>query len=193
MGFIALHLLGCAREIPSLVDQARVPGNVTIGRVLAVNIGERTRRYPPEVRAFEVEDRRTNERFTIRIDAGDRQFVIPLTSGDYLLRRVQVTEGPFMSMAELAIPFSVGKGPVSYVGTWRFGVGSPGYGRMVSVSIVFDQQDMIQTLDFFHREYPNLAHQPVEEMRGEPPLAAVRLFEVMPYPRIHRYFRRHWW
>jgi hypothetical protein len=175
------------------VDQARVPGNVTIGRVLAVNIGERTRRYQPEVRVLDVEDRRTSDRFSIRIDAGDRQFVISLPPGNYVLNRVQIAEGPFMSMAELAMPFSVGKGPVSYVGTWRFGVGSPGYGRMVAVSIVSDQQEMTQTLNFLHEAYPVLAQQPVEEIRVEPPLASVRLFEVMPYPRVHRYFRRHWW
>ncbi len=188
-----VSLWGCATDIPAVPETAQVTGSAAIGRVLVVNSGERARRYQPEVRVLDLEHLRTKERFSIRIDAGDRQFVIPLPPGDYLLNRVRITEGPFMSMAELAIPFSVGKGPVSYVGTWRFGVGSPGYGRMVLVSIVFDQQEMAQTLDFLHDAYPVLAQQPVEEMRFEPHQAAVRLFEVMPYPRIHRYFRRHWW
>src|SRR5689334_14061237 len=179
--------------VPALPDKAQVMGPVTIGRVLAVNTGERTRRYQPEVRHFDVEDRRTKERFSIQIDARNGQFVVPLSMGDYLLYRVQITEGPFMSMADLEIPFSVGKGPVSYAGTWKFGVGSPGYGRMVAVSIVFNQQELDQTLDFLRDEYPALAQQPIEEMRFEPHPAVVRLFEVMPYPRIHRYFRRHWW
>ena len=174
-------------------DKAQTIGHAIVGRVLAVNIGERARRYRPAVRILDVEDRRTNERVTIQIDAEDRQFVVPLSPGDYLLNRVQIAEGPFMSMAEMAIPFSVGQGPVNYVGTWRFGIGSPGYGRMVAVSIVFDQQEKAQTLDFLHKEYPVLARQSVEDVRVEPASESVRLFEVMPYPRIHRYFRRHWW
>ena len=193
MGLIALNFWGCATEVPALVDQAQVPGSVVVGRVLAVITGERARRYEPAVRFLEVEERRTRERFSVEIKSGDRQFVIPLPAGDYLLNRVQISEGPFMSMADLAITFSVGKGPVTYVGTWRFGVESPRYGRMVVVSIVLDQQEKAQTLDFLHEKYLALAQQPVEEMHPQPARTAAQLFEVMPYPRVSRYFRRHWW
>lgn len=188
-----MNLWGCVTEFPPVVDQAQVLGAVAVGKVVAAISGERTRRYLPEVRFFELEDRRTQKRFRVLIESGDRQFVVALPPGDYLLTRVQISEGPFMSMADLAITFSVGKGPVSYVGTWRFGVDSPRYGRMVAVSIVFDEQDRAQALDFLRKEYPALARQPLEEMSSEPFQAAARLFEVLPYPRIPRYFRRHWW
>ena len=193
LGLIVLNLWGCATEVPPLIDKAQVPGNVVVGRVLAVITGKRARRYEPEVRFLEVEERRTQERFSVEIKSRDRQFVIALPPGDYQLNRVQISEGPFMSMADLVVTFSVGKDPVTYVGTWRFGVDSPRYGRMVVVSIVLEQQEKARTLDFLGEQYPVLAQQPVEEMTPQPPQVAARLFEVMPYPRVHRYFRRHWW
>jgi hypothetical protein len=193
MGFAALNIWGCATTVSPLADQEQVTGTVVVGRILAVITGERGRRYEPEVRVVEVEERWTRERFNVEIKSKDRQFVIALPTGDYLLNRVQINEGPFMSMAELAITFSVGKGPVTYVGTWRFGVDSPRYGRMVAVSIVFEQKEKAGMLDFLHTQYPALARQPIEEMTPQPPQMVARLFEVMSYPRVEQYFRRHWW
>lgn len=188
-----MNLWGCVTEVPPLIEQARVTGDVIVGRVLAVITGERTRRYQPEVRFLEVEKLQTQERFNIEIESNDRQFVIALPPGDYRLNRVQISEGPFMSMADLAVTFSVGKSPVTYVGTWRFGVDSPRYGRMVVLSIVLDQHEKEQTLDFLSTQYPALGPQAVVEMVPDPSQLEARLFEVMPYPRVHRYFRRHWW
>ena len=111
MGLMALNLWGCAAEVPSLIDQVQVPDNVMVGRVQAVITGERARRYQPEVRALMVEDRRTQERFNIHIESWDQQFVIALPPGDYLLNRVQIREGPFLSLADVAVAFSVGRGP----------------------------------------------------------------------------------
>lgn len=193
MGLMVMNSWGCVTNVPPLVDQAQIPDNVMVGRILAVITGERGRRFAPEVRFVEVEDRRTQERFNIEIKSNDRQFAIALPAGEYLLNRVQINEGPFLSMADLAVTFSVGKGPVTYVGTWRFGVDSPRYGRMVAVSIVFGQEEKAGTLDFLNKQYPALARQPVEEMAPQPSTATARLFEVMSYPRVERYFRRHWW
>ena len=193
IGLAIVNLWGCVAEFPPLVDQAQVSGTVTVGRVVAAITGERARRYPPEVRFFELEDRRTQERLRVMIESPDQQFVVALPPGDYLLTRVQISEGPFMSVADLAITFSVGTGPVSYVGTWCIGVDSPRYGRMVAVSIELDPQERAQTLDALLNKFPILARQSVEDIRAEPSKAVARLFEVMPYPRIHRYFRRHWW
>jgi hypothetical protein len=193
MGMMALNLWGCATEVPSSIEQAQVTGNVIVGRVLTVITGERTRRYQPEVRFLEVEELHTQERFNVEIRSSDRQFVIALPPGDYRLNRVQISEGPFMSMAELAVTFSMGKSPITYVGTWRFGVDSPRYGRMVVLSIVLDQDEMVRTFDYLNKEYPVLGHQAVKEMVPQPPQLEARLLEVMPYPRVHQYFRRHWW
>jgi len=193
MGVMALNLWGCATDLPPLADQTQVTNGVVVGRVLTVVTGERTRRYQAEVRFFEVEEQRTQERFHIEIDSEDRHFVLPLPLGDYRLTRVEISEGPFQSMADLGIEFSVGQSPVTYVGTWRFGVDSPRYGRMVAVSMVLDQRDRAGALDFLNKQYPALDDQPVEERSPRPPQVEARLFEVMPYPRVHRYFRRHWW
>jgi hypothetical protein len=193
MGLMVMNSLGCVTNVPPLVDQAQIPDNVMVGRIQAVITGERARRFEPEVRFIEVEERRTQERFNVEIQSKDRQFVIALPPGNYLLNRVQINEGPFMSMADLAITFSVGTGPVTYVGTWRLGVDSPRYGRMVAVSIVVEQEEKARTLDFLTKQYPVLAHQPMEERAPQPSVATARLFEVMSYPRVERYFRRHWW
>ena len=193
IGTIALSLWGCATEVPLLVDQAQVSGSVVVGRVLAVITGETARRYQPEVRFFEVEEQASQERFNVEIKSEDRHFAIVLPPGDYRLNRVQISEGPFMSMADLAIAFSVGDTPVTYVGTWRFGVDSPRYGRMVVAAMVLDQGETVQALDFLNKRYPALSEQPIVEILPQPPQMEARLYEVLPYPRYPRYFRRHWW
>jgi hypothetical protein len=124
-----------------------------VGRVLAVITGATNRRYHPQVRFFEVEGLETPKRFKVWIKSEGRPFAIVLPPGGYRLNRVQISEGPFMSMADLAIAFSVGKSPVTYVGTWRFGVDSPRYGRMVVVSMVLDQGETAQALDFLSEQW----------------------------------------
>ena len=69
------------------------------------------------------------------------RFVLALSPGNYELIRVQVNEGPFLSIARLASGFLIGSDPITYLGTWRFGVDSPKYARMVSLSMVNDEHD----------------------------------------------------
>jgi hypothetical protein len=179
--------------VSPLADQRQVTSGVVVGRVLAVITGATRRRYLPEVRFLELEDLKTQGRFNVEIKSAGRHFAIVLPPGGYRLNRVQISEGPFMSMADLAIAFSVGKSPVTYVGTWRFGVDSPRYGRMVVVSMVLDQGETAQALDFLSEQYPALSEQTIVEMLPQPSHVETRLYEVMPYPRYPRYFRRHWW
>jgi hypothetical protein len=96
-------------------------------------------------------------------------------------------------MAELASTFSVGQDPVTYVGTWRFGVDSPKYGRMVSVSMINDEKDRDQTLQTLSLSHPSFHVDAVATALPDPAEVQARLYEVMPYPRVPRYFRRHWW
>src|SRR5215467_3069507 len=129
---LLLFLQACVNEIPALPEEGSVQSKVAVGRAVAVLTGERSRIYGPAVRSFEIQNTKTKERFTVEIQSDDERFILPLTPGDYELIRVQINEGPFLSMAELASTFSVGQEPVTYLGTWRFGVDSPKYGRMVS-------------------------------------------------------------
>lgn len=98
-----------------------------------------------------------------------------------------------MSMAQLTSTFSVGHDPITYLGTWRFGVDSPKYGRMVSVSMVSDEEDRAQAAQSLGLMYPSLDRAVVATVLPDPSDLQARLFEVMPYPRYPRYFRRHWW
>jgi hypothetical protein len=160
---------------------------------VAVLTGERRRIYEPAVRSFEIQNRRTGERFTVEIQSDDELFILPLAPGDYELIRVQISEGPFLSMAQLTALFSVGPDPITYLGTWRFGVDSPKYGRMVSISMVNDEEDRTQAVQSLGLRYPSLDHAVVATVLPDPSEVHTRLFEVMPYPRYPRYFRRHWW
>jgi hypothetical protein len=127
------------------------------------------------------------------MESDDERFIVPLSPGDYELVRVQINEGPFLSMAELASRFSVGHDSVTYLGTWRFGVDSPKYGRMVSVSMVNDEEDRTKTLHTLALSDPSLDVGSVATVLPDPAEVQTRLYEVMPYPRVPRYFRRHWW
>ncbi len=190
---ITLSCVGCAAELSSLAEAPNIDGPLVVGQVVTVLTGERGRIYTTKVRFFEMEDQRTHERFTVEIKSEDRYFAIALPVGDYRLNRVQISEGPFMSMADVSAAFSVSQDKVTYVGTWRFGVDSPRYGRMVVLSMVMDGDDRSQTDAFLAKQYPALQGGPVTCVLPEPSTMETRLYEVLPYPRYPRYFQRHVW
>ena len=191
--FLFLFLPACVTELPVVPEEGLVQSNVAVGRVVAVLTGERSRIYEPAVRSFEVQNRRTKERVTVEVESNDERFIVPLEPGDYELIRVQINEGPFLSMAQLGSVFSVGQDPVTYVGIWRFGVDPPKYGRMLSVSMINDEEDRTQALDTLASKDPSLDLRAVTTVLPNPTEQQARLYEVMPYPRVPRYFRRHWW
>lgn len=184
---------GCSPSLRASPEPDSVHTSLAVGRIVAVITGERSRIYEPAVRFIELINRRTNDRYSIEIQSDDRHFVLALSPGDYELSRVQISEGPFMSMADLSIGFTVGTEPVTYVGTWRFGVDSPRYGRMVAVSVVLNEDGLAEVRHFVREQYPDLDRQPITEVLPQPAHREARLYEVMPYPRYPRYFRRHWW
>jgi hypothetical protein len=64
---------------------------------------------------------------------------------------------------------------------------------MVSISMVSDEADRAQAVEALAVNEPSLEASPVATVLPDPPEVQTRLFEVMPYPRVPRYFRRHWW
>ncbi len=193
LGALVLCMSSCATELPSLVDPTQVAGSLVVGRVSTVLTGETSRRYPPEVRFFELEDQTSQKRFQVEVKSRDQYFAVDLPPGDYRLNRVQVSEGPFMSMADLSMAFSVDASAITYVGTWRFGVDSPRYGRKVVVSMIANQEETARVRDFLNDRYPSFQENSMVEHLPQPSHVEARLYEVMPYPRYPRYFRRHWW
>jgi hypothetical protein len=145
------------------------------------------------MRFLELEEQDSHKRFQVEIESPDQHFVIDLPPGTYRLTRVQISEGPFLSMAELSMAFTVDASAVAYVGTWRFGVDSPRYGRMVVASVNADQAARAEMREFLIDRYPDFQGCPIVERLPQPSQAEARLYEVMPYPRYPRYFRRHWW
>jgi len=196
-GCVSLALLmalsACVNELPASSQDGITQSGVAVGRVLAVLTGERSRKYEPAVRLFEVENRQTKERFTVDIESDNERFIVALAPGEYELTRVQINEGPFLSIAQVGSTFSIGSEAVTYLGTWRFGIDSPKYGRMVSVSVVGDEEDRAEALETLSLNDPSLAEGVVATVLPNPQEVRTRLFEVMPYPRVPRYFRRHWW
>jgi hypothetical protein len=55
----------------------------------------------------------THERCNMETKSDDRHFAVALLSEKYRLHRVQISEEPFLPMAQLAMDFSVGNSPVS--------------------------------------------------------------------------------
>jgi hypothetical protein len=145
------------------------------------------------LRFIELEDQGTSQRYQIEIDSDNEYFTIDLSPGQYRLTWIQISEGAFRSMADIAVTFSVASGVVTYVGTWRFAVESPRYERMVGLAVNTDTQGTAATRDFLVSRYPSINEQRFITHIPEPSRTEARLYEVMPYPRYPRYFRRHWW
>ena len=184
---------GCVTQLPALVDPTDVTGSLIVGRVVTALNGDRSRRYPPAVRFFELEEHASRKRFQVEITSHDRQFAVDLPPGQYRLTRVQIMEGPFLSMADLSMTFPVDATAITCLGTWRFEVDSPRYGRRVVVSTVVDPAEAARVREFLHEQYQPFDGRSMVETLPQPAHMEARLYEVMPYPRYPRYFRRHWW
>jgi hypothetical protein len=190
---LSLSLSGCATELPGTVAEADVSETLVVGRVVTLITGELRRIYPPELRSFEVTNTESQERFKVYVKSEDGYFSLSLPPGRYEMNRVQISEGPFLSMAQLAVSFTLQPDVMTFLGTWRFGVDSPKYGRRVVVSMIHDAQDQKRVRQFVKDSYPAFSTRPMVVLVPEPSHDEARLFEVMPYPLYSRYFRRHWW
>ena len=193
IGVLCLALSGCATELPVTVAEAEIAGTLAVGRVVTVITGESQRMYAPELRSFELINMESGERFKVDVQSEDEYFALSLPPGPYELNRVQISEGPFLSMAHLRGGFAVKSDEITFLGTWRFGVESPQYGRHVVVSMIHDEHDQERAQQFIESTYPNLSKEPLVTLLPDPSHEETRLYEMMPYPRYSRYFRRHWW
>lgn len=189
----SLGLIQCAAPtVPELNATTATP-LLVVGRALTVLTGPTNRWYGPQVRFFELVRRATDERIRVDVESDDAHFLVKLPAGEYELTRVQINEGPFMAMADLQATFEVTAGGVTYLGTWRFGVDSPRYGRMIVVSAVDDQDDRVAATQETAARFPEQAGVPFNTVLLTPASLQFRLYEVASYPRVEPYFRRHWW
>ena len=193
IGVLCLTFSGCATELPVTVAESDVTGTLVVGRVVTIVTGESQRIYAPSLRSFEVINTRSQERFKVDVQSKEEYFSLSLPPGYYELNRVQISEGPFLSMAQFSAKFVLKSDVITFLGTWRFGVDSPKYGRQMMVSIIHDEQDHQRAQQFVKDSYPTFDARPMVILIPEPSHEQVRLFEVMPYPNYPRYFRRHWW
>lgn len=193
VGTLGLLLTGCVTELPVTVAEAEVSRNLVVGRVVTIITGDSQRMYAPELRSFELINVDIQERFKVDVQSADEYFSLSLPPGRYELNRVQISEGPFLSMAQLSASFVLRSDVMTFLGTWRFGVDSPKYGRQVVVSMINDAQDQEHAKQFLKNTYPTVNASSPVMLIPEPSHEEVRLFEVMPYPRYPNYFRRHWW
>jgi len=190
---LCLILSGCATELPVTVAQPDVSGTLVVGRVVTIITGESERIYAPELRSFEVINTQSRERFKVMVQSKDGYFSLSIPAGTYELNRVQISEGPFLSMAQLSASFALKPDVMTFLGTWHFGVDSPKYGRQVVVSMTYDEQDQERARQFVKNTYSTFNDRSPVMSVLEPSYEEARLYEVMPYPRILGYFRRHWW
>ncbi|MEP6887765.1 MAG: hypothetical protein ABI945_05525 [Nitrospirales bacterium] len=184
---------GCAINVPALPEQLDEDRSIVMGRAVTVLLGPTTRWYGPHVRFVELINRVTQQRYQVMVESADRHFILDLPPGDYELSRVQISEGPFMSLADLHETFTVLPERVNYVGTWRFGIDIPKYGRKVLVSMIENDAARREAGRRLTDQYPQWADRSIITALPEPIVAESRLYEVAPYPRMTRYFRRHWW
>jgi hypothetical protein len=188
-----LILSGCSTDLPVTVAEPDISGTLVVGRVVTIITGGSQRVFPPALRSFEVINTDSDERFKVDVKSGDEYFSLSLPPGHYKINRVQISEGPFLSMAQLTVGFVLKPDAITFLGTWRFGVDSPKYGRHVMVSIIHDEHDQERAQQFVNDTYPTFQSKTMVTLIPEPSQEQVRLFEVMPYPNYPRYFRRHWW
>jgi hypothetical protein len=193
IGALCLILSGCATELPVMPAATDLSENLVIGRVVTNITGNIKRIYAPELRSFEVVNMGNHERFRVEVQSADEYFLLTLRPGTYELSRVQISEGPFLSMAQLSASFVLKPSVMTFLGTWHFGVDSPKYGRQVVVSMTHNEQDQERARQFVKDTYPIYHARDPVMLIPEPSHEEARLYEVMPYPRILGYFRRHWW
>lgn len=184
---------GCVTRLPPVAQDVALDKPVVLGRAVSVLLGPTSRWYLPSVRFVELVNRETRQRYQVLLEAEDRRFAIEVPAGKYELSRVQISEGPFMSMADMRAAFTVTDNGLVSVGTWRFGVEIPQYGRKVVVSIIEDAENARESVQRFMEEHPEWVDQSLTTSLPEPTTIQARLYEVAPYPRNPRYFRRHWW
>ena len=192
-GLLWVVLVGSATDLPPTVAPTEEATSLVIGRITTVITGETRRIYDPALRFFELVNRQTQERFHVDVQSDDQQFVLSLPPGVYELNRVQINEGSFMSLAQLSASFALERGAIAYLGTWRFGVDSPRYGRMVLLSMTVNERDRALAEQVIKQGYPAHEIEAVVTVLPDPAESEARLYEVTPYPRIPRYVQRHYW
>ncbi len=189
-----LSLAGCITEAQTVLSPKEESSKVLlIERIIVTLTGERARRFEPTMREVELIEQTSGARYRLTIEGNDQLFTVFLPPGHYEIVRAQISEGPFLSIAQLESSFSLLEDHPLFVGTWRFGVDSPRYGRMVLVSMALDGESLRQAEETMRKEYPTLASKVITPMLPIPKETQTRLYEVAPYPRISRYFRRHYW
>jgi len=192
-GLLWVVLVGSATDLPPTVAPTEEATSLVIGRITTVITGETRRIYDPALRFFELVNRQTQERFHVDVQSDDQQFVLSLPPGVYELNRVQINEGSFMSLAQLSASFALERGAIAYLGTWRFGVDSPRYGRMVLLSMTVNERDRALAEQVIKQGYTEHEIEAVVTVLPDPTESEARLYEVTPYPRIPRYVQRHYW
>ena len=185
-------LAACAAPVPVEMPESGNGATVVFGRILTVLTGSSSRPYEPKVSFFEVLNQGTGNRTKVDVNSNDTVFLLQLHAGDYEVTRVQIHEGPFTALADLALTFHVGQERVAYLGTWRIGVEQPRNDRQLLVSIVHDQEDQAEAMQRLMTDHEGLAGQAVTTLLPLPATSETALYEVMPYPRVVPYFRRHW-
>jgi hypothetical protein len=180
-------LTGCVSRIHNDDALPAEPGGtLVVGHIITVLTGPSSRWYPPELRFFEIMHRATGARTKVLVESDDAWFAVPVQPGDYELVRLDVAEGPFQGMAATNLTFTVDPGTVTYVGTWRLGVSTPTYQRMMLLSAVAESESELRNtsvaVSFQDRAIITTLPNPVT--------TETRLYEVRPYPAVN-WFRRH--
>lgn len=76
----------------------------------------------PALQIIEVRYRESDKRYRVDVGAGGRLLMFPHPPREYEVVRVQISNGPFLSMAELSIAFHVEPEAVTHSRRWRLAV-----------------------------------------------------------------------
>lgn len=183
----------CAIQVPTEPEALETEGTLVIARVMTVLLERPGRMYDPTLRFFELQERSTKQRYRVDVESEDKVVIFQVPAGEYELTRVQFSEGPFLSMADLNLVFDVAQKRSAYLGIWRVGIESPRYGRKLAISTVYDREEAEKELQQVVAHYPEFSKESTDVTELMPREAESRLYEVMPYPRYPSYFRRHLW
>ena len=187
LGFATLSLVfvtGCV-SVPQEISPDSAPHELAFGYVRVETKGPNPRIYPAKVRFFFLTNQETGARSRVNVNTESGVFSARLHPGQYVVDRLQFSEGPFRVESHVQLTFDVPEKKLAYLGSWHIELETPRTVRGVKIRILEGEAD-------FSKEFSaelGLERTPIATVLPKPETFETRGFMVDGQPNA-RYFRR---